>query len=191
VSIAIIVLVSFSFAFSSGYLNQYPAEKASPSSFACDTTIRNAKFDSSLLSLSIPPSNEEQTIFNLLNNQQFILHVDLLNTLTTCSSLSVNQVLAGGTSTSALSLTSCTNDLNGTLSTMITLPYQGITVQIVIADIQLIGAMRIGLSGSGAQTERSTLKELDFRQTFNFTDRTLAQTVNINLELTKVSPIFF
>jgi outer membrane protease len=74
---------------------------------------------------------------------------------------------------------------------VITLPYQGITVQIVIADIQLIGAMRIGLSGSETQNERSTLKELNFRQTFNFTDRTLAQTVNINLELTKVSPIFF
>ncbi|CAF1373622.1 unnamed protein product [Adineta ricciae] len=54
--IAIVVLVSFAFTFSNGYLNQYPVETETLSSFACDTSIRNAKFDTNLLPLSIPPS---------------------------------------------------------------------------------------------------------------------------------------
>ena len=186
-SVAIIALVSFAFAFSSGYLNQYPLEKAGPSTFACDTEIRNAKFDTNLLSLSIPPSEEEQVIFDLLDKQKFQLHVDLLNTLVTCTSLSVNQILGGGrTSTSSLSIATCTNDLNGSLSTTIALPYQGVTVQLVVADIQLIGAVRIGLSGDGTELEHSVLRDLNFRQTFSVIDRTLAQTATINLQLTKV-----
>ncbi len=191
VSIAIIVLVSFAFTFSSGYLRQYPAEKTTSSSFACETTIRNAKFDTNLLSLSIPPGEEEQLMFDLLNNQQFQLHIDLLNTLVTCSSVSVNQVLGGGISTSTMPINTCVNDLNETLSTMIALPYQAMTVQLVIADIQLIGAVRIGLSSDGVETEHHVLRELDFRQTFSVNDRTLAQTVTINLQLTKVSVYSF
>ena len=186
-SVAIIALVSFAFAFSAGYLKQYPSENADPSSFACDTDIRNAKFDTSLLSLSIPPSEEEQVMFDLLNKQEFRLHVDLLNTLVTCTSLSVNQVLGGGrTLTSPLPITACTNDLNGSLTTTISLPYQGMTVQLVIADIQLIGGVRIGLSGDGTEVEHHILRELNFRQTFSINDRTLAQTATINLQLTKV-----
>jgi hypothetical protein len=186
-SIAIIVLVSFALVFSTGYLNQYPAEKRNPSSFACDTTIRNAQFDTNLLSLSIPPSDEEQNMFDLLNNQQFELHLDLLNTLITCASLSTSQVLGSGTSTSILTMTSCVNNPNGTLSAVIVLPYQGVTVQLVIADIQLIGAVRIGLSGNGVQSGQCLLRDLNFRQTFSVNDRTLGQTVTINLQLTKVS----
>jgi len=179
--------MSFAFVFSAGYLNQYPAEKTNPSSFACDTTIRNAQFDSNLLSLSIPLSEEEQIMFDLLNNQQFELHIDLLNTLVTCASLSISQVLGGGTSTSTLTMTSCVDNPNGTLSAMIALPYQGMTLQLVIADIQLIGAVRIGLSGSGVESDHHVLRDLNFRQTFSVNDGTLAQTGTINLQLTKVS----
>jgi hypothetical protein len=68
----------------------------------------------------------------------------------------------------------------------IALPYQGITAQLIIADIQLIGGVRIGLSGNGTEKEHCILRDLDFRQTFSVSDRTLAQTGNINLQLTKV-----
>ncbi len=183
--------MSFALVFSTGYLDQYPAEKTNPSSFACDTTIRNAQFDTNLLSLSIPLSDEEQVMFDLLNNQQFELHIDLLNTLVTCASLSISQVLGGGTSTSTLTMTSCVDNPNGTLSAMIALPYQGMTLQLVIADIQLIGAVRIGLSGSGAESDHHVLRDLNFRQTFSVNDGTLAQTGTINLQLTKVSLYFF
>jgi hypothetical protein len=191
VSFAIIVLVSFAFAFSSGYLGQYPVETAGPSNFACDTTIRNSKFDTSLLSLAIPPSDNEQIMFNLLNSQTFSLHVDFLNTLAACACVSAAQILGGGISTSSLSIDTCTSSSNGTLSLSLTLPYQGMTVQLVIADIQLIGAVRLGLSGDEVVGELQTLKGLNFRQTFSIDDRTLAQNVNINLQLTKVSLSFF
>jgi hypothetical protein len=177
--------VSFALVFSTGYSNQYPAEKTNPSSFACDTTIRNAQFDTNLLSLAIPLSEEEQIMFDLLNNQQLELHIDLLNTLVKCASLSTSQVLGGGISTSTIAMTSCVDDPNGTLSAIITLPYQGMTVQLVIADIQLIGAVRIGLSGNGVESEYHVLRDLNFRQTFSVNDGTLAQTGTINLQLTK------
>ena len=126
-------------------------------------------------------------MFDLLDEQQFHLHIDLLDTLVACSSLSVNQVLGSGrTSATSLSMASCTNDPTAGLSTKIALPYQGVTVQLVIADIQLIGGVRIGLSGNGTEKKHCILRDLDFRQTFSVSDRTLAQTANINLQLTKV-----
>ncbi|UJR19541.1 hypothetical protein I4U23_022671 [Adineta vaga] len=185
-SMAILVLVSFGFVFGNAYLKQYPAEDATSSSLFCDKSLRNAKFDTNLLSLSIPPSEKEQIMFDILDKQQFYLHFDLLNTLTKCKSLSINQILGVSTSISILSSTTCTDSVNGTLLTTIMLPYHGMTMQIVINDIQLIGSVRIGLSGNADKTMHHTLKELHFRQTFSINDRTLAQLVDVNLQLTKV-----
>ncbi|CAF1490762.1 unnamed protein product [Didymodactylos carnosus] len=43
ISFGIIVLVSFAYWFSNYYLKQYPIEKSGDSTFACDTSMRNAK----------------------------------------------------------------------------------------------------------------------------------------------------
>ncbi|CAF1587354.1 unnamed protein product [Didymodactylos carnosus] len=73
-SFAIVVLVSFAYSFSNSYLNQYPIENVGNSNFACDRSIRNAKFDTSLQSLGIPATENEQTMFDLLNEQTFKCH---------------------------------------------------------------------------------------------------------------------
>jgi hypothetical protein len=54
------------YAFAFAFLNQYPAERVGPFSFACHLTLRNAKFQSNLQALAVPISDEEQTIFTLL-----------------------------------------------------------------------------------------------------------------------------
>ena len=57
-----------------------------------------------------------------------------------------------------------------------------------MADIQLIGGIRLGLSGPGSEKESYVLKELNFSQNFySQSSATLAQKPLISMILTKVS----
>ncbi len=176
-------VMAYTFAIS--YLNQYPSEEVGPSTFACDTTIRNAKFDSSLQALAVPISDEEQTIFNWLNDQNFTLQLEFINTAASCTTLSISEVV--GSSTTSLNFSSCSNQ-NGILSTSVLLPQHAITIVSTIDDIQLVGGVRVGLSGPSQQSGSNTLKELNFIQSFySLSARTFAQEATINMALTKVS----
>lgn len=77
-SIAVIILLGFAFSFSSLFVEQYPLEDTPDLRLACDPSLKNAKFDTSLQSLSIQRTNSEQKIFQLLNNQNFLLNVDFI-----------------------------------------------------------------------------------------------------------------
>jgi hypothetical protein len=171
--------------FGISYLNQYPSEKVGPSNFACDTTIRNAKFDSSLQALAVPISDEEQPMFDMLNNQNFTLQIDFINTVAPCQDLSISQVV--DTTTTSLNFLSCSN-LNGTLSVQVFLPEHSITIVATINDVQLIGGIGLGVTGPGLDNGSYILKELNFRQTFYTPwSGTLGQQPQINMALTKVS----
>ena len=67
VSIAILVLVCFAYAFPIGYVRQYPAKQVAPSTFACDPSLRDVKYETDLKSLAVPISAEERPMFDLLN----------------------------------------------------------------------------------------------------------------------------
>lgn len=184
ISFAIVVLIVFAYIFSATFYQEYPSENTGPWSFACGETIRNVKYESGLQSLSIPVSNEEQPIIDLLNKQNFTFRLDLLNTVAKCKSLSVHQIL--GLSTVKL-ISNCTDSF-GILSATVELPYQKVIIKWILNDIALIGAVRISLSAHENKNESYQLKELDFSQTFyDNSNQTLAQTTTINLELTKVS----
>ncbi len=184
-SIIVILMTAMAYAFGISYLNQYPSEKVGPSNFACDTTIRNAKFDSSLQALAVPISDEEQPIFDLLNDQNFTLQLNFINTIASCMKLSISEVTA--TSTTSLKPSSCSNQ-NGTLSITVFLPQHDITIEVVIDDIQLVGGVQVGLSGPGQENDSYTLQELNFLETFySQTAGTLGQDVTIDMALTKVS----
>ena len=171
--------------FSISYLNQYPAEKVGPSTFACDATLRNAKFQSNLQARTIPVSDLEKPMFDLLDAQNFIMTVDFLNTAFTCNRVSIVEVIAS--STLPLMPSSCMN-VNGTLSLSVSLPQHDVTVRFVLADIQLIGGVRIGLWGDGEEGEMYRLQELNFRQVFSSSSaRTLALKAMVQLGITKVS----
>ena len=167
------------------YLHQYPAEKAGPSSFACDETIRNAQFGTRLRALSLPVSEIEQPIFDALDEQTFTLHLDFISTATSCTAVSIVEVIESFTYVLPNVLCKATN---GTVSIVAVLPQHKITVRAILNDVQLVGGVRVGLSGPGQETQLYTLNELNFnRALFSDAAGTLAQRSAIKVSLTKVS----
>ena len=171
--------------FALSYLNQYPAEKVGPSSFACDKTIRNAKFESSLRALAVPVSEVEKPIFRALAAQEFTLHFGFINTAISCTKFSLSEVI--DSSTSPLPRMACTST-SGTLMGSVILPQHAIIVRAVLDDVQLVGGLRIGISGPGLDNELHALHELNFSEVlFSPSGQTLSQQTTIQLALTKVS----
>ena len=184
-SLAVILMTAMAYRFALLYLKQYPAEKVGPSSFACDETIRNAKFGSSLKALAVPVSEMERPIFDALNKQTFTLHLDFINTVTSCATVSIVEVVESFTY--ALPHVSC-EAANGTVSILAVLPQHKITTRTILNDIQLIGGVRVGLSGPGQETKLHTLRQLNFNRLFvGDAAKTLAQQPTIQLRVTKVS----
>ncbi|CAF1180301.1 unnamed protein product, partial [Didymodactylos carnosus] len=189
-SFAIIVLVSFAYAFSNSFYTQYPIELVNGSPFACDPELRNAQFDSGLMPLGIAPNEDEEQMFVLLNEQQFTIHIDFINTLFRCDDVSILQVKD---TSIPLDMLDCQvqND-NATLSLSALLPSQGINIQFILTGTNTIGGFRVGLLGSAAfesnETKRATytLLALEFYQSFYVENHLLAQNPAITIQLTKV-----
>ncbi|CAF3887397.1 unnamed protein product [Rotaria sordida] len=143
VSFSIVVLVSCAYAFSNAYLKQYLIETSTDSYFACDVSICNAKFETHLQTLTIPPSETEQKMFNLLNEQRLSLNIDFINTFINCDVISIQALF--GNNWSTMRWSTCQN-INSILSLSIPLPYQHISIQIILAQVQTISALRGGVS---------------------------------------------
>ncbi|UJR21793.1 hypothetical protein I4U23_024868 [Adineta vaga] len=183
-SIAVILMSIMAYTFAISYMYQYPIETTQGSKFACDSSLRNAQFQSNLQALAVPVSTEEKPIFDLLDAQNFTLQIDLLNTVTSCIKIALYEVT--DSSTTSVALLSCSN-LNGTVSTTIRLSEHALTIKAVVSDIQLIGGLRVGISGAGQERDSYTLKELNFLQTFYSQSlETLSQSPIIKMALTKV-----
>lgn len=172
------------YGFAISYLNQYPSEDVQGSPFICDQTLRNAKFESSLQALAVPVSSEEETIFSLLNEQNFTLQIDFVNTNASCRSISLSEIT--DSSTVSLNMLAC-QDLDGILSTKVALTQHTIKIQATIDETALIGGVRVGLSGISQVNGLNTLLELNFLQVlYSPSSLTLAQTVSIDMAITKV-----
>ncbi|CAF2064023.1 unnamed protein product [Rotaria magnacalcarata] len=182
-SIAIILVTAMAYAFAILYLNQYPSETVGPSNFACDTTIRNANFETNLQALAVPIPSNQQIIFDLLNEQNFTLYLQFINTAATCAGLTISQVT--DSATISLSLLSCSL-VNGTLLARVLLPEHDLQITATLSEVQVVGGIMLGLDGPSAETEFCLLKELKFRQPFySPSGETLAQAVTITMGLTK------
>ncbi|CAF2978724.1 unnamed protein product [Rotaria sp. Silwood2] len=182
-SFSMVVLVCFAYAFSNAYYKQYPIETSADSYFACDPSIRNAKFQTNLQTLGIPPSDTEKKMFDLLNEQSLSLNIEFINTLINCDVISIQAQY--GTIWSTIRWSNCQNN-NSILFLSIPLPFQHISVQITLAQVQTIGGLRIGLSGGKHEEEFYQLKELNFYGSFSKNGSVLSQTLPVSLELTKV-----
>lgn len=182
-SFSLIVIVCFAYTFSDNYLHQYPIEAVSDSDFACDRSLRNAKFETGLHSRGIPRSQSEQVMFTLLNEQNLTLTVDFINTLIKCSTVSLQGLF--GRTWSTIRWLTC-NDTNAIVSLVIPLPLQHMSVEIDIDDVQSIGGMRIGLSGSEQEEELHYRKELNTFESFSKDGSVLAQTLPVVMTITKV-----
>ncbi|CAF3469666.1 unnamed protein product [Rotaria socialis] len=182
-SLAIILITAMAYAFALSYLNQYPSEAVGPSNFACDTTIRNAQFETNLQALAVPISSDQQVIFDLLNQQNFTLYLQFINTAATCTSLTISQVT--DSATVSLRFLSC-SQVNGTLLARVLLPEHDIKITATLSEVQVVGAIMVGLDGPSSETEFCSLKELKFRQSFySPSAETLGQAATISMGLTK------
>ncbi|CAM4820621.1 unnamed protein product [Rotaria magnacalcarata] len=180
-TLALIVLLVQTYVFANNFMFQYPAANDGNRNFACDVTLRNALFDTSLKSLAIPPSSEEQDMFDLLNNQQWTLNVNLINTAINCSSISPYEII--GTSSIALISPATCNSVDSVVKTTIVLSNHVEQLQIVINDINVIGGIAVGLTGPGSTAGSKSTQQMNFIQAFYNTNETLAQSIPITLQL--------
>ncbi|CAF1355493.1 unnamed protein product [Didymodactylos carnosus] len=184
ISLGIIVLVSFAYWFSSSYLQQYPIETSGDSIFACDTSLRNAKFSTGLQLLSLPKSDEQQPIFNMLDQQEFTMSVDFVNTLYRYTDTTVQQNI--GSNIVLLNISNYRIQDNATLHASVVLPFHQMNVQFNLTGPYSVGGVRICLSGPSASNDSYTVQQLNFCQFFYTANQTLAHSSSIDLQLTKV-----
>jgi hypothetical protein len=188
-SFAIIVLVSFAYAFSNSYLYRYPIEQVNGAfNFACDTTMTNAQFSTNLMPIGIPPNDDTAPIFALLNAQPFILHIDFINAAFNCTDITVTQIKDIDL---PMTISSC-NDTDSSASLSLLLPTQDISLQIQLTGINTIGGFRISLEGPGVSVVNDTLNaaytlvDLAFAQTLYIAGQLLTQQPSCTLQITKV-----
>jgi hypothetical protein len=182
-SLTLIILVVCTCKFAVDFYNLYPKENKSGSYFACDSTIVNAVFESSVKSLGLSQRSEEKKMLDLLDQQNFTLKVDFVNTLINCDVAELRGLF--GTTWSTLRWSDCV-DVNSTLSISIPLPHQHISVQVILDDIKTIGGLRIGLYGNEYINGSHILKELYFRKSFYKNGYVLGKNIPLFVTLTKV-----
>ncbi|CAF1266557.1 unnamed protein product [Rotaria magnacalcarata] len=182
-SLSLIVMLSFAYAFSNGYFKEYPIESVSDFYLACDTSMRNAKFQTGLQPLGIAHDDSEKEMLYLLDGQSFTLNVAFLNTLIDCDVISIQALF--GTTWLTTRWSSCAN-INSVLSLSIPLPSQKTSIEISIDDIGTIGALRIGLSGPTKEEDLHYLRELNAYQSFSQNGSALAHTLAVSLTTTKI-----
>jgi len=188
-SFAIVVLIAFAYSFSNSYFHRYPIEQINgDATFACDKTLTNAQFSFGLMSISIPPNDDEVPIFQLLDAQPLTLYIDFINTLFTCTDISVLQIKDINL---PMSISSCT-DNDSSLTISLLLPSHSINLQVFLSSTDTIGGLRIGLEAPGVDTENGTLDvnysldNLMFAQVLSISNRLLTQKPSCTLQLTKL-----
>jgi hypothetical protein len=87
ISFAIIVLIFYGFWFGIGFIVKYPIETSSDAEFACDTSLRNAQFSSALQLLTTIKSDEQKPMFTMLDEQNFTMIVNFIQTGYTCDDI--------------------------------------------------------------------------------------------------------
>jgi hypothetical protein len=85
ISFAMIVLIIYGFWFGLAFAVKYPIETSSDADFACDTSLRNVQLSSGLQLLATIKSSEETPIFDMLDNQEFNMTVNFIQTGFQCS----------------------------------------------------------------------------------------------------------
>ncbi|CAF4751112.1 unnamed protein product [Rotaria sp. Silwood1] len=161
-TLAVLVLISFSYWFSISFLRRYPIEEISePARFACDQSLINAQFSSGLVLLDIPKLEKEQPIFDLFDAQIFYLTVELINTGFTCNFITTQENLSGSKYVHLVN--NCTQSISeATTSITLPVPKHETTVQFNMTGPHWIGAIRICIQGQGKINMSSTLRQLDF-----------------------------
>ena len=87
ISFAMIVLIAYSFMFGSFFVKKYPIETSTDAEFACDPTLRNTQFTSTLQLLATIKSDEEKPIFRLMDAQDYLMTIHFIQTGYGCENI--------------------------------------------------------------------------------------------------------
>ncbi len=184
-SLAIIVLISFSYWFAASFIQRYPIEQIfEPATFSCDQTLINARFSTGLELLSIPKSEDGRVIFELLDDQIFNLTVELINTGFICDSITVEGNLLHKKS---IPLTfDCIYFVSEAITSItFSLPSHQSTVQINMTGPYWIGAIRLCIRGQGQINKNSILRQLDSCQLYNASNEAIGRATYIPIVFIK------
>ena len=187
-SFSLIILIGFAYIFSNAYLQEYPIETAPAFTFACDTTIRNAKFSTSLQPLSTPRSEDDQPIYDLLDEQNFTLTVDFINTNLNCDAVHVTQTIHGNSKSLAVNC----NYSRSVLSVSLILGSHSVALYYNFDHALPMSGLRVSLYGEKLETNNARghrnylVNEINFSQPFFVNNQILASDPTIELSLTPV-----
>lgn len=172
----------FAYLFSSDFINQYPIEESPGATYACDPTLRNANFFTSMQSLGTPPLESARPIFDMLDSQPFAINIEFLNTAFEEDDLSVSQVLGS----ILLNLPRVTNSSDGILNVTTNLTSHVTVIAFNLSGVASVGGFRIGLSGPEMKEKNYHVKALDFSYAFNYSNRTATQDPMVTIQLIKL-----
>ncbi|CAF1184311.1 unnamed protein product [Adineta ricciae] len=186
-SFALIVLIIFGFWFGSVYIKQYPIEKVDGTFFTCDSSLKNAKFSSTLHLLALLKAPEEKTIFQLLDQQNWTLVVDFVQTGFTCQDILVQGNIESYQIILPVAKCFLQSD-NATLTLVIPLTTHLIDVQFNLTGNSYVGASRICVLGPSMNhsASYSSIQQLSFCEMISNDDQTISQHTSVQLDFTKV-----
>jgi hypothetical protein len=133
-------------------------------------------------SLGTPVLEEQQPIFDMLNNQPFTLHVAFINTDFSPSDLTVSQELG----TMLRNLPQTTQTTNGILYASTNFTSHTTTIIFNVSSNSAVGGFRVGLSGPSMTNDNYYLQQLNFSYAFNYSNRTTTQDPLITIQLIKL-----
>ena len=185
-SLVLIVFVAMGMWFTIQFLRQYPYETAAEPGFGCDQQW-NAKFSSSLQSVALPPDAISAPMYSMLAEQQLSLVLDLLNTNVSCDQAAAAVVTATLTRINF----DCQSTSTGTISLTTQLPSLSTTLQFTFQGPQLVGAVRLSITGAAASTvadngDAYELRAVSASQPLFSAGSTLQKELQLAISLTKV-----
>jgi hypothetical protein len=155
-------------------------------SLACDQQIRNAKFSTSLQLLALPKFDDEQRMFDLLDQQQVTLHLDLIGTLYQCEHLT--NLLQNNIVSSQADI-NCSARTETVLSFAVQLYSHTVSVQFNLSQnnwANTVGAVRLGITGPSLVDSTYTVQSLGFYQLFFVSNATIGQLPQFHIQLVKI-----
>ena len=181
-TLAIVVLVSFSYWFSASFIRRYPIEEVNgPATFSCDSKLLNAQFSSGLDLLALPKSEEAQPIFDLLEEQTFVLTLELINTGFSCDMVTAQENLID-TKYVPLPAECYRTEGDALTSVTVRLPRHITTIQMNMTGPYWVGGIRLCIRGQGFSNRSVTLRTLDFCEFYSKSNEAIGRITVIPIE---------
>ena len=185
VSFCVVMQMAFAYWFSIVFLPQYPIEATVHSGFGCDKALRNAKFATTLRAVSIPPADEEQAVFTLLDAQPLTIHVDFVNTQFGCNETTLQQNFEAYYV--PLIISNCSMQRSVLSVDFKLAESQFGQYQVNLTGRGSVGGLRLCVRGPSLASDdgKSRVQQLDFCDFFSTDGQTMATSTVVNVQFTR------